>query len=387
MPDAPAITREELRRLAFECGFDVCRVTRPRIEPRFVHRFDEWLSAGREAGMSWMAEPTRVYRRKHPDSMLPGVRSVICVAMRHAPPPYTLEQATGASGRGVIAAYAHGRDYHDVMKRRLKRLARVLDERLGQHDQRVYVDTAPVLEHALAEAAGVGWQGKHSLIIHRRFGSWMLLGELFTTAEIEPDPPASVHCGSCTACMDRCPTNAIVAPFQVDAGRCISYLTIEHKGAIPRHLRAALGNRIFGCDDCQLVCPWNRKLEPLARDALQPEAGRILPEIDGLLRLDEAAFRARFSGTPIRRLGRERFVRNLCVAAGNSGKQALVGPLLDLLEDGSALVRMHAAWALGRLGRGRADILGRIVSAAARESDEEAREDMRQTIEETRKNT
>ncbi len=348
----PRDIREDIRKLARSHGFDLCRFTRPVVDRKFIERFDAWLAQGYQAGMDWMAEPTRAARRRQPALMLDGVCTVISVAMRYSPPPYALNEAAAARGRGVIAAYAHGDDYHDVMKKRLKRLARELDELLGRHDQRVYVDTAPVLEHALAEASGTGWQGKHSLSIHRECGSWFLLGEIFTTADIEPDEPASNHCGTCTACMDACPTGAIVAPWMVDARRCISWLTIEHRGIIPRQLRPLIGNRVFGCDDCQMVCPWNRDVRKPEADALAPRGENCLPSLASLLALDETGFRARFRKSAVRRAGRDGLVRNACVAAGNSGDAALIEPLTPLLADASPVVRLHAAWALGRLGKG-----------------------------------
>ncbi len=376
-----------IRRLAAAHGFDLCRITHPAIDARHAAALDAWLAQGFHAGMDWMAEETRLARRKQPAAMLDGVRSVISVAMRHAPPPYALDEASAARDRGVIAAYAHGDDYHEVMKKRLKRLARALDELLGAHEQRVYVDTAPVLEHAFAERSGLGWQGKHSLTIHRRLGSWFLLGEIFTTAVLPPDAPASHHCGSCTACIDICPTGAIVAPFIVDARRCISWLTIEHRGWIPRALRAAIGNRVYGCDDCQLVCPWNRKIpassDP-ASDPLRPRGENILPALASLLALDDAAFRRRFRKSPVKRTGRDAFVRNCCIAAGNAGDARLLPRLEALLADASPVVRGHAAWAVARLAKTRA--LPRLEAMVACEADKEALEDIQTTIEETRKN-
>jgi len=282
----------------------------------------------------------------------------------------------------VIAAYAHGDDYHEVMKKRLKALARDLDKLLGAHDQRVYVDTAPVLEHALAESAGLGWQGKHSLTINKNLGSWMLLGELFTTAELEPDAPASNHCGTCTACIDVCPTKAIVAPYIVDARLCISYLTIEHKGFISRDLRPLMGNRIFGCDDCQMVCPWNRYARAPAPDLLTPRMDNILAELGSLLRFDEEGFRARFRKSPVRRTGRARMLRNVCIAAANSGDTAFVPMLVEALSDADALIRGHAAWALGRLcdAAVRGEVLGALTVAMGSEEDHDVLEEMATTI-------
>jgi len=290
--------------------------------------------------------------------MLQDVRSVITVAMPYTPPAYSLDEACHAKQQGVISAYAHGDDYHDVMKKRLKALAAELDVMLGKHDQRVFVDTAPVLEHALAEAAGLGWQGKHSLTIDRKIGSWFLLGEIFTTADIAVDEPAINHCGSCSACIDVCPTKAIVAPYVVDARLCISYLTIEFDGFIPRPLRPLMGNRIYGCDDCQMVCPWNEHVSkaPLvlndlqcSDDLLKPRRENYLPDLASLLRLDADGFRKLFRKSPIKRTKRAGLLRNVCIAMGNSGDAVFADGLLQALADDEALIRGHAAWALGRL--------------------------------------
>jgi len=298
-----------------------------------------------------MAEEVRLQRRLSPESMLAGVRSIISVAMPYTPPAYTLHDANAVTEAGVITAYAHGDDYHDVMKKRIKALAANLDALLGVHDQRVFVDTAPVLEHALAENAGLGWQGKHTLTIHRDLGSWFLLGEIFTTAEIEPDESATNHCGTCSACMDICPTKAIVAPYVVDARLCISYLTIEYDGFIPHRLRPLMGNRIYGCDDCQSVCPWNGHAvgaEP-EHDLLRPRGENHLPDLASLLHLDEDGFRRRFRKSPIRRTKRRGLLRNVCIAMGNSGHDAFVDDLMAVLADDEPLIRGHAAWALGQL--------------------------------------
>lgn len=344
----PAALRDRVKALAAEAGFDFCGITRPRVAARDAAALRAWVDAGHHADMWWMAEEERLARRMRPASLLDGVRSVICVAMRYTPPqPAT----TDGQPRGIVAAYAWGSDYHKVMKRRLRRLARALDRLLGRHDQRIFVDTAPVLEHALAASAGIAWQGKHSLSLNRTGGSWLLLGELFTTAELPCDPPATHHCGSCRACIDACPTGAIVAPFVVDARRCIAWLTIEYDGPIPPPLRPLLGRRIFGCDDCQTVCPWNRAVAAPHPDLLAPKNENRAPLLTELLTLDEAGFRIRFRGTPLRRGGRIRLVRNACIAAGNSGDRRLIPPLRALLRDEAPLLREHAAWALERITR------------------------------------
>jgi len=337
-------------------GFKLCRVTRPHVSGLHEKALQDWVDTGMQGDMGWMAEDVRLQRRKSPESMLEGVRSIITVAMPYTAPGYSLDEACAATDSGVITAYAHGYDYHDVMKKRLKAMAADLDGLLGKHHQRVFVDTAPVLEHALAESAGLGWQGKHSLTIHRDLGSWFLLGEIFTTAEIEADEPAINHCGTCSACMDVCPTKAIIAPYVVDARLCISYLTIEFDGFIPRHLRPLMGNRIYGCDDCQMVCPWNSHaasqpimINDLQTDPLEPRGENHLPDLASLLRLDEDGFRQRFRKSPVRRTRRRGLLRNVCIAMGNSGHAGFVDDLVQVLGDNESLIRGHAAWALGQL--------------------------------------
>jgi len=337
-------------------GFKLCRVTRPHVSSLHEKALQDWVDTGMQGDMGWMAEDIRLQRRKSPESMLEGVRSVITVAMPYAAPGYSLDKACATKTSGVITAYAHGYDYHDVMKKRLKAMAADLDDLLGKHRQRVFVDTAPVLEHALAESAGLGWQGKHSLTIHRDLGSWFLLGEIFTTADIEADEPAINHCGTCAACMDVCPTKAIIAPYVVDARLCISYLTIEFDGFIPRHLRPLMGNRIYGCDDCQMACPWNSHaasqpilINDLDTDPLEPRGENHLPDLASLLRLDEDGFRQRFRKSPVRRTRRRGLLRNVCIAMGNSGHTGFIDDLVQVLGDNEALIRGHAAWALGQL--------------------------------------
>ena len=250
--------------------------------------------------------------------------------------------------RATISVYARNRDYHDVMKGRLKELAGKIVARAGG-DVKVFVDTAPVMEKPLAEAAGLGWQGKHTNLVSREFGSWLFLGSIFTTAELEPDGPIGDHCGSCRACLDICPTNAFPAPYQLDARRCISYLTIEHPGPIPAEFREAMGNRIYGCDDCLAACPWNKFAKEASEAKLAARDEMRAPPLAELLGLDDAAFRARFSGSPVKRIGRDRFVRNVLVAAGNSDSRALAEPCTALLADSSPLVRGASVWALSRL--------------------------------------
>lgn len=286
-------------------------------------------------------------RRADPRALWPEVRSVILLGLNYGPAEDPLAELA-RKDRGYISVYARSRDYHDVIKGKLKEAAGFLAAKASS-DVKVFVDTAPVMEKPLAEAAGLGWQGKHTVIVSREFGDWLFLGAIFTTAELPPDEPERDHCGTCRRCLDVCPTNAFPAPYQLDARRCISYLTIEHKGHIPEELRPGIGNRIFGCDDCLAVCPWN-KFAQAGREArlAQREDLAALP-LEELARLDDLAFRTRFSGTPIKRTGRDRFIRNVLIAIGNSGDSALAYEALRLLDDASPLVRAMAIWAIGRL--------------------------------------
>jgi len=369
-------------------GFIRCCVTRPAVDAHHAEALQAWTDAGMHADMAWMAEAVRLSRRKQPESMLDGVNSVISVAMPYTPPHYALEEATAEQGAGVITAYAHGDDYHEIMKKRLKALAADLDLLLGSHDQRVFVDTAPVLEHALAERAGLGWQGKHTLTIDRALGSWFLLGEIFTTAEIEPDSPANNHCGSCTACIDICPTQAIVAPYIVDSRRCISYLTIEFDGYIPLSLRPLMGNRIYGCDDCQMICPWNghaSKDRIQFDDLLMPKGENNLPDLASLLQLDEEGFRIRFRRSAIKRTKRRGLLRNVCIAMGNSGQSTFIPNLLRVIADHEPLIRAHAAWALAQLSSGssREMVLQALQLQRERETDPAVLQELASAIKDT----
>ncbi len=299
--------------------------------------------------MAWMA--ANAERRRDPRAFWPDVRSIIMLGINYGPHDDALailQQRT----RGAISVYAQGDDYHDVIKPRLKQIGRWLIDNAGG-DIKVFVDTAAVMEKPLAEAAGLGWQGKHTNLVSRDLGSWLFLGAIFTTLELPADEAERDHCGSCRACLDICPTDAFPAPYRLDARRCISYLTIEHKGPIPRELRAPMGNRIYGCDDCLAVCPWNkfaragRETKLAARDALRG------PSLADLARLDDAAFRGLFAHSPVKRIGRARFLRNVLVAIGNSGDPELAAEAERLLADASPLIRGAAIWALGRLDRGR----------------------------------
>jgi epoxyqueuosine reductase len=301
--------------------------------------------------MLWMEESAD--RRASPAGLWPEVRSVIAIGMSYAPAVDPLALA-GQSDVGRISVYAQGADYHDVVKKALKQLAGwLVAEAPG--DLKVFVDTAPVMEKPLAEAAGLGWQGKHTNLVSRSDGSWLFLGAIYTTLELEPDTPHRGHCGSCDACQTACPTDAFPAPYRLDARRCISYLTIEHKGPIPHEFREAIGNRIYGCDDCLAVCPWNRFADTARRhQAFVPRAELVAPALADLLALDDAGFRQVFAGSPIKRIGRGRMVRNAAIAAGNSGREELVEPLSLLVDDDDPVVAEAAAWALERLSLTRA---------------------------------
>lgn len=325
-------------------GFADCRIAPGSLAPVAGERLRQWLSEGRHGDMLWMAD--RVDQRASPDGLWPEVRSVIMLGMSYAPETDPLADVQGA---GRISVYAQRKDYHDVVKGALKRLAQWFVGQTG--DQvKVFVDTAPVLEKAVAQAAGLGWQGKHSNLVSRDHGSWLLLGAIYTTAELEPDVSGTDRCGSCNACQSACPTDAFPAPYQVDARRCVSYLTIEHKGPIPHEFRKPMGNRIYGCDDCLAVCPWNKFAQTASvHKALAQRLELSNMPLSALLALDDPAFRALFAGTPIKRTGRDRFVRNAVIAAGNSGDSGLAEPLTSLLDDASPLVRGAAIWALAQL--------------------------------------
>jgi epoxyqueuosine reductase len=329
-------------------GFAACRIAPGVLAPTAGERLRQWLTEGRHGDMLWME--SRADERASPDALWPEVKSVIMLGMSYAPAEDPMALAKHPD-RARISVYAQGRDYHDVVKGALKRLAGWLAHEAGV-GVKVFVDTAPVMEKTLAEAAGIGWQGKHSNVVSKEQGSWLFLGAIYTTAELVPDTPGEDRCGSCRACQDICPTNAFPQPYSVDARRCISYLTIEHKGPIPHEFRAGIGNHIYGCDDCLSVCPWNKfAVSAAANKAFLPRAELVAPRIADLLTLDDTAFRLLFSGSPIKRTGRDRFVRNVLIAAGNSGDAGLVAPVLALLNDRSPVVRGAAIWALGQLDR------------------------------------
>ena len=327
-------------------GFDVVRVTTPAaIGTAVAERLDQFLQEGRHGDMAWMA--TTAERRRHPLGMWPHARSIIMLGRNYAPKADPLAALADPS-RGTISCYAQCSDYHDVVKSGLKRVAGLLAGESGA-DVKVFVDTAPLMEKPLGEAAGLGWQGKHTNLVSREFGSWLFLGAILTSAELQPDAPEVDHCGTCQRCIEICPTDAFPAPYQLDARRCIAYLTIEHKGHIPAEFRAAIGNRVFGCDDCLAVCPWNKFAVAARETKLQSPDAANAPPLGDLLALDDAAFRSRFKGTPVKRTGRDRVIRNTLIAAGNSGDRDLVPAVERLLDDQSPLVRAMAVWALQRL--------------------------------------
>jgi epoxyqueuosine reductase len=352
MSEGKSGLRERLEAKARELGFAAIGIARADAAPKTGERLRQWLESGAHGDMLWMAETAD--RRASPAGLWPDVRSVISLGMSYAPSVDPLALAERPE-IGRISVYAQGADYHDVVKKALKALARWLVDEAGCA-LKVFVDTAPVMEKPLAEAAGLGWQGKHTNLVSRSDGSWLFLGAIYTTLDLEPHlgpalPPHRVHCGSCSACLDACPTRAFPAPFQLDARRCISYLTIEHKGPIPPELRDAIGNRIYGCDDCLSVCPWNRFADTARRNqAFLPRAELTAPALADILALDDAAFRTVFAGSPIKRIGRNRMVRNAAIAAGNSGRPELASVLQPLLGDDDPVVAEAAAWALEKLG-------------------------------------
>ncbi len=322
------------------------RVAAPDAVLEAGERLRAFVALGRHGTMNWM--PERLDERADPRRLWPEVRSVLMLGMNYGPtgdPLATLADRSAAS----ISVYARGRDYHEVLKGRLKEIANLLEAKSGAK-VKVFVDTAPVMEKPLAAAAGLGWQGKHTNLVSRDFGSWLFLGAIFTTAELPPDAQADDRCGSCRACLDACPTDAFPAPYQLDARRCISYLTIEHEGPIPEEFRAAVGNRVYGCDDCLAACPWN-KFAAEAREAkLAARADLDAPRLADLAGLDDAGFRTLFSASPVKRIGRERFLRNVAIAIGNSGDPALIPAAERLAADPDPVLAEAARWALARLG-------------------------------------
>jgi epoxyqueuosine reductase len=344
-PDLKQLVLAEAR----AAGFDAARVTTPDAAGiAMAERLGEFLREGRHGDMAWME--TTGERRAHPNAMWPDARSIVMLGMSYAPDGDPLA-VLGEPDKGAISCYAQCSDYHDVVKSGLKRVAGALARESGA-DVKVFVDTAPLMEKPLGQAAGLGWQGKHTNLVSREHGSWLFLGAIMTSAELEPDPPEPDRCGSCQRCLDVCPTDAFPAPYQLDARRCIAYLTIEHQSHIPAEFRAAIGNRVFGCDDCLAVCPWNKFAEAAHHIKLKAREEVRSPPLGELLALDDQAFRRRFAGTPVKRTGRDRVLRNALIAAGNSGDTRLLPPVERLLDDPSPLVRAMAVWALRRLASG-----------------------------------
>jgi epoxyqueuosine reductase len=369
---SPAALKEKLAHEALALGFDCVGVADPAAIADAAKYFRSFLEAGAHGDMDWLAASPE--RRADPRVLWPDVRSVIMLGVNYGPdenPLTILEQRT----RGAISVYAQGDDYHDLIKKQLKALARWLVAASGA-EVKVFVDTAAVMEKPLAQAAGLGWQGKHTNLVSREFGSWLFLGAIFTTSDLPRDDAEADHCGSCRACLDICPTAAFPAPYKLDARRCISYLTIENKGPIPQEFRKAIGNRIYGCDDCLAVCPWNkfaqtgREAKLAARDELRAAS------LTDLARLDDTAFRALFAKSPVKRTGRDRFIRNVLIAIGNSNDSALAVEAERLLDDASPLVRGAAVWALSQLvGLGEFEALA--AGAINAEADESVRAEWR----------
>lgn len=349
MPDYtpnPETAKAEIRRLAAEAGFDACGFTAAETDAKTQAALAKFLNEGRHGTMDWMAR--HADRRADPKVLWSEARTVIVLAMSYAPgrgPLAALERTP----RGAISVYAQGRDYHDVMKPRLKRIARKIAA-AWDADVKVFVDTAPVMEKPLAENAGLGWRGKHTNLVSRAHGSWLFLGEIFTTLELPPDAPETDHCGACDACLRACPTDAFPAPYELDARACVSYLTIEHKGGIAPELMARMGARIYGCDDCLSVCPWNKFEGEPRHAAFAPRAELSAPRLRDLAALDDAAFREVFAGSPVKRTGRDAFIRNVLIAIGNSGDASLRDVCEDLTRDPAPAVAGAARWALERLG-------------------------------------
>jgi len=368
MPSSISDPREAIRARALTEGFDVVRFTRAVAPEGSATRLGTFLGEGRHGSMEWMAR--NIDRRADPQTLWAEAKSIIVLGANYGPDHDPLD-ALSRTETGAISVYAQGSDYHDILKARLKRLASHIAETFDA-GVKVFIDTAPVLEKPLAQQAGVGWQGKHTNLVSREFGSWLFLGSVFTTLEIEPDAAHADRCGQCHACLDICPTQAFPAPYQLDARRCISYLTIEHQGPIPRELRPLIGNRIFGCDDCLAVCPWNKYAQGTTDSAFLPRAELTAPRLAELARLDDAGFRSLFAGTAVKRTGRDRFVRNVLIAIGNapSPTPELIAAAASRLEDACPLVRGAAIWALGR-------IAPETAAAAASRVDHEADPDVR----------
>jgi epoxyqueuosine reductase len=337
--------KSAIRERALALGFDAVGFAAASLGTEARAHLTEYLARGYHGDMGWLA--ARAQERAEPRALWPEAKTVVVLGMNYGPSEDPLA-ALAEPERGAISVYARGRDYHDVVKSRLKALARDIAEQ-WHCELKLFVDTAPVMEKPLAEQGGIGWQGKHTNLVSRALGSWLFLGEIYLALELEPDEREQDHCGECRRCLDICPTRAFPAPYRLDARRCISYLTIEHKGHIEAELRPLMGNRIYGCDDCLAVCPWNKFARLTREPGFAPRPGLAGPQLRELAGLDDAAFRARFSGSPIKRIGRDRFLRNVLIALGNSGERDLIEAVRPLLEDASPLVRAMAAWAWLRL--------------------------------------
>ncbi|MGE3769487.1 MAG: tRNA epoxyqueuosine(34) reductase QueG [Bdellovibrionales bacterium] len=337
--------KSKIRDAALKAGFDAVGFAPASLSDITRERLQEFLAKGLHGEMDWLAN--RAEQRGNPQALWPEAKSVICLGMNYGPDINPLTQLEDKT-RGAISVYAQGDDYHDVLKKKQRALASWIATEF-KCDVKIFVDTAPVMEKPLAQNAGLGWQGKHTNLVSRQHGSWLFLAEIFTTLDLEPDAAETDHCGNCRACLDVCPTQAFIAPYQLDARRCISYLTIEHKGPIPEDLRPLMGNRIYGCDDCTAVCPWNKFATPTDMAEFRPRAVNKTPPLAELAQLDDAAFRTRFSKSPIKRIGRDRFVRNVLIAIGNSGDKSLAPVAQRLANDLAFVVSDAAAWALKRL--------------------------------------
>ncbi|MBO44904.1 MAG: tRNA epoxyqueuosine(34) reductase QueG [Rhodospirillaceae bacterium] len=342
------IGKETIRTKAHELGFDVIGFTHAQLPEKTGHDLDTYLEKGHHGDMDWLAG--KANRRRTPVALWPEAKSVIVLGVNYGPKHNPLKEMKAFSNesRAMISVYARNQDYHDVIKKRLKALARWLQKESSEY-VKVFVDTAPVMEKPLAQQGGLGWQGKHTNLVSQKFGSWLFLGEIYTTLEIEPDAAEIDHCGSCTACLDICPTNAFPEPYKIDARRCISYLTIEHKGHIPEEFRKAIGNRIYGCDDCLSVCPWNKFAKLAEEPAFLPRDALDGPKLAELAQLDDVQFRKMFSKTSIKRSGRDRFIRNVMIAVGNSGDTSLIEVAQSRRNDKSEIVREMASWAVSEL--------------------------------------
>jgi epoxyqueuosine reductase len=364
--DIKAAIRDEALRL----GFDAVGFAPARLGAAARTHLTAFLRQGYHGDMGWLA--ARADQRADPQALWPEAKSVVVLGLNYAPAEDPLA-VLGARERGGISVYAQGRDYHDIVKSRLKALARFIAAR-WPGALKLFVDTAPVMEKPLAESAGIGWQGKHTNLVSRGFGSWLFLGEIYLALDLPPDGAETDHCGACRRCLEICPTAAFPAPYRLDARRCISYLTIEHKGHIAAELRPLIGNHIYGCDDCLAVCPWNKFARPTREPGFAPRAGASAPLLAELARLDDAGFRQRFSGSPVKRIGRDRFLRNVLIAIGNSGEPSLLDAVRPLLGDASPLVRAMAVWALRQLAD-QSEAAARRTEHLAQETDAAVREE------------